>query len=497
MNSRPQKIWVAPKPTKMTTSWRVRWRVDGRESSRSFPTRAQADRFRRQLMGAVDAGERFDPDERLPLSWVGGGTSTTVASAAREYMVGQMEFAELQHGTIADYLDIFATTIQTLVRQGRRKSFVLGEDTLRNYIKWDLLTPDGVSSDLTAAERTAAEKWVLRNSLALSELNHTHAERLTTALGTHRGRGKDRKDAGRPLAASTRKHRVAVVRQWLHSCQEKGYMSRDNDPFRGTTINLKRPKVKVDPRRVLSASQAREFATTWSTIGETAYRYRIAVVLAFFAGLRFGELRGLKISDIHFPDEPGGWGWVRVHRQLTRGRDRRLSDGRSTVVSPLKSRAPGDSREIDLHPWVLLQVEAHLASYRAGAAEDELLITSTLGTSMPYAAWRSTWHQAVDAYIAVGGPEWLRGEKPHHTRHAAVSMWLSWGIDPARAAEWSGHRSLIEFFNTYAHVIDQNREVARGRVARVLDVWLDEPDLELRSEPEAGSGDPPPLSAAS
>lgn len=43
---RPQRIWVAPTP--------------GRRG------KALADRFRRQLLNAVDGGERFDPGAMLP-----------------------------------------------------------------------------------------------------------------------------------------------------------------------------------------------------------------------------------------------------------------------------------------------------------------------------------------------------------------------------------------------------------------------------------------------
>ena len=38
--------------------WVVRWSVDGRQRSKSFHTRSEADRFRVLLMNAVQRGER-------------------------------------------------------------------------------------------------------------------------------------------------------------------------------------------------------------------------------------------------------------------------------------------------------------------------------------------------------------------------------------------------------------------------------------------------------
>ncbi|HUW01607.1 MAG TPA: hypothetical protein VMW08_04570, partial [Acidimicrobiales bacterium] len=73
--STPQKIQVFSlgKPTKGTPTgqrrYRVKWRIDGRDRTRSFKTRAEADRYRRRLLDAVEAGERFDEGTGGPASW--------------------------------------------------------------------------------------------------------------------------------------------------------------------------------------------------------------------------------------------------------------------------------------------------------------------------------------------------------------------------------------------------------------------------------------------
>jgi hypothetical protein len=49
--------------------YRVRWRVDGRDKTRAFGTKAQAERLRARLQLAVADGEEFDL-AGLPISWI-------------------------------------------------------------------------------------------------------------------------------------------------------------------------------------------------------------------------------------------------------------------------------------------------------------------------------------------------------------------------------------------------------------------------------------------
>ena len=58
--------------------YRVKWRIDGRDETRSFKVKAQAERFRSELHGAAVAGESFSHETGLPASGtpVPGATST-------------------------------------------------------------------------------------------------------------------------------------------------------------------------------------------------------------------------------------------------------------------------------------------------------------------------------------------------------------------------------------------------------------------------------------
>ena len=47
----------------------VRWTIDGRHRSRSYRTKAEAERYRTELLKAVHAGDRFELDTGEPSSW--------------------------------------------------------------------------------------------------------------------------------------------------------------------------------------------------------------------------------------------------------------------------------------------------------------------------------------------------------------------------------------------------------------------------------------------
>src|SRR5262249_54329759 len=49
--------------------WIARWAVAGRQRSRSFRTKAEAERFRSALLLAVQSGEAFDETTAEPVSW--------------------------------------------------------------------------------------------------------------------------------------------------------------------------------------------------------------------------------------------------------------------------------------------------------------------------------------------------------------------------------------------------------------------------------------------
>lgn len=57
--------------------------------------------------------------------------------------------------------------------------------------------------------------------------------------------------------------------------------------------------------------------------------------------------------------------------------------------------------------------------------------------------------------------------RPYDLRHAAVSTWLTAGVEPARVAAWAGH-SLSVLMRVYAKFLDGGEEAARRKVEDTL-----------------------------
>lgn len=69
--------------------WAVRWVVDGAERSWAFPTKAEADRSRAQLVVAARNGERFDRTTGRPLAWLPKSTDRRLHVWVREWLAEQ------------------------------------------------------------------------------------------------------------------------------------------------------------------------------------------------------------------------------------------------------------------------------------------------------------------------------------------------------------------------------------------------------------------------
>ena len=63
----------------------VKWRIDGRDRTRAFKTRAEADRFRSRLLSAVQDGVVFDLREGVPTTWLPAPEGPTWWTWAREW----------------------------------------------------------------------------------------------------------------------------------------------------------------------------------------------------------------------------------------------------------------------------------------------------------------------------------------------------------------------------------------------------------------------------
>src|SRR5919106_573981 len=161
----------------------VRWRVDGREHSQAFRTKAEADRFRSRLLVAQQEGEQFDRVTGRPLSWSPQGKDIRLHVWARHWVADQ--WAEWQPRTRREDVYSLSRFLPLMCSVGAKPR----PAGMRKYL-CETLQP-GAEID----PEHPCERWLTRWVLPLGDLNRATLAEVDGVLGIG--------DAGQPLASET------------------------------------------------------------------------------------------------------------------------------------------------------------------------------------------------------------------------------------------------------------------------------------------------------
>jgi integrase len=213
------------------------------------------------------------------------------------------------------------------------------------------------------------------------------------------------------------------------------------------TTNLRLPE--VDGSRDWDATPEQALVLLYALGG-----VRPIYATAMLAGLRRGELRALRVSDVHGLREEEGEHWISVERSW---------DDREGVVDP-KSKA--GVRKTLLCPTLRRIIAEHVA--RTGRGGDELLFGKT--ATEPFVPWTIGQH-ADTAWTAAE----LERVTLHQCRHGFDSFLDAAGVSEARADRYMGHAQNT-VGDRYRHRLrgqladDANRldEYLHGEVAEVI-----------------------------
>jgi integrase len=177
-------------------------------------------------------------------------------------------------------------------------------------------------------------------------------------------------------------------------------------------------------------------------------RYRALVMVGAGAGLRQGELFGLRVSDVDFLRRT-----IRVAQQV------QVARGGGTRVAPLKGRA--STRTIPVGTTVIDAIAAHLRDYPAG--RDELVFRDEDGKALYRVAFgKNVWSPAR---TAAGLPE----TTCHDLRHFYASTLIAAGRSVKVVAERLGNSPTV-CLTTYAHLWPSDDELDRKAIDDVFAV---------------------------
>lgn len=176
-------------------------------------------------------------------------------------------------------------------------------------------------------------------------------------------------------------------------------------------------------------------------------KYADVVWVLALAGLRWGELAGLKVGDrVKVPGEG-----LRLQRTVMSSRDKG-----ALFEDTLKNKR---SRTVPLVGDLVPIVE----KWSEGKASTEWMFPAPMGGPLSEPNWKRSvgWSAAVRK---IGRPT-LR---VHDLRHTCASLWLGAGADPKVVQRILGHASAAMTMDLYGHLIDQNLWDSAKRVGGIL-----------------------------
>jgi integrase len=444
MTGRPAKVTVAGL-RRRNSSWRVRWRVEERDLQRTFPTRQQADRFRRKLLDAVDAGAVFDIRTGEPRSW-GPKEIPTVAGWAKKWLA--LRWPELAASTrAADAETVVEVVCATLLREPDERADV------RAYVRREICGRPGVEPELPMSNAEAlAGAHVSRWSPRLDHVDRDMARTLWARLAVL-------KDGSTAAVTTARRRRTLATKLFDDAVREE---LLETNPLR----SIERPRRKVanavDPTKLPTVAELRRVIAAIEATGERGRRFGAFLTVLLLTGARPEEVHALEVDDITWPVEPGGWGVVHLSKVLTQSASAYTDDGASWQSrNQLKWRAPGEVRQVPIPPELVDRLREHLDEFPHG--EKRRIITNAAGgplTQTTAPLWR--------AGLAEVWPDGRHARlRPYDLRHVHATALLVQGVPPTRVAARLGH-SVQMLYSTYAGVLSDETDGERDLIVSAL-----------------------------
>lgn len=407
----------------------VRWAIDGRQRSRSFRTKTEADRFRHELQRAQRGGQRFDARTGEPEGWDLPLAELGVHHWARRWLAEA--WPEWQPRTRFSMAEALSRFCALAIHPASSPP-----TDLRKYLA-KTLVPD-------AEKDPVIERWLDRSGLRLCDLDRITVADISRALG----QGID----GTPLAPTTANRFRTSAHACVLAAVDLGVLPADPWPRRSRT----RSRRKVMRKRGIDVFALPEPATMRRAIDAMfndkygSRVYRVMTAVAYYAGLRPSEVVMLRRRSLALPKQ--GWGSIDV------------------TQADISWDEPGEPktgrRRVPIPPTLVEILREWIADAGVDGL-DELLFRTEKGTRPSTSNWGRAWRRALTSI----------GEQPlrvYDCRHAAATTWLRAGVPLGETARRLGH-SVDTLVSTYVGAIVGDEELGNARI-----------DAELARPPRPG-----------
>ena len=433
-------------------SFEVRWRVAGRDKSRSFTTRALADSYRAELVRAARQGQAFDPATGEPAAWI---MPVTVSWYRHAVAYAEMKWPRLAPHSRASLADALATITPLLTRETSRRP---PDQILRAALYRYAFNPQQRRSRQPDPVTAGALGWMDRASLPVSQLNDPHIIRagldgLCTLMD------------GSPAAASTVSRKRAAFHGALGYAVELGLLPAN--PLDLVRWHAARAAVAISPATVAGPAQVQAILAQVDRI-----RPELAAFFGclYYAALRPEEAVALRRDDLLLMEH--GRGKLLLTAACPRTGSNWTSTGTPHEPRGLKHRPAGAIRVVPIPSILARMLRRHLRQF--GTAPDGRLFRGTRGGMLSESVYGRTWHTARQAAL---GPELAATallRRPYDLRHAALSLWLNASGTPAEVAVRAGTSARV-LHEVYLHCINGHDDLITQQIEDALEAATSSP----------------------
>lgn len=203
---------------------------------------------------------------------------------------------------------------------------------------------------------------------------------------------------------------------------------------KGVRVDGRSKRVQVPPASAVAA-----------ILREVEPRMRAYVALASFAGLRLGEISGIKVEDIDFLPRV-----LHVRRQV------QASPGGPPEVREPKYESV---RDVPLPDELLQLLAHHIETY--GASTEGYLFSSGSGRPLPPSTVNYWWRRTT----AAAG---VRGVRLHDLRHYYASGLIAAGCDVVTVQRALGHSKPSTTLDFYSHLWPDAEDRTRAAASKLM-----------------------------
>jgi len=443
MTGSPQRVQVfslgRPRPgvDRPHRRYYVKWRVDGRDRTRSFKRRAEADRFRSGLQLAVTEGQSFDLPSGLPGSWV-EQAGPTWWTWSRDWLA--LKWPQWSGHSRRTGVESLVLLAQLMVRERAPAPPAGCADWLRK-VGYQPAAPSAPSP---------ASKWLDRWSIPLADIDPVLLERVLRATST-------RADGASTVAAVARRrrHTLGTV---LRTAVRRGALA--TNPIDRVEWRAPTPSLSLDVSTVPSPDDVRAIVDLVVVMPTGASRYAALFAAVGMAGMRPSEAIGLLIPDLDLPSK--GWGLATLRGAVTSPGTRYTHDGSVVEKKGLKQRAAGSVRAVPLPPELVHRLRHHLKQFEPVEGR---VFSNRPGRPVTTTNYGPIWVRARTQLWPTGHP--LASATVYDLRHSAATMMLRARVPPAEVARRLGH-SVDVLMRVYAGVFDDERERSNELIDEAL-----------------------------